>query len=1157
MYHHLFIKKPRETIKVAGLTLFFLLASILTYGQDDDASRGSGQFNSVLAEGNWYKFGVTTSGVYQITAGLLSEAGIDINNIDPKKVKIYGNGGGMLPQAISQTRLRDLTENAIFVSGENDGRFDSNDVILFYAQGVDDYGFDEVEQRFTYRKNLYSDTTYYFLTVGTSDGLRIADQDNTGLGFPVINQYDYYTAFEEDKFNLISSGRKWYGDGFKSSAKDFVFEMPGIAPNTPATIEVSTLSFNSFDNNSTFDISVDGSAIGQQNFAGVTSYIYGLKGVDQLNNFEFNTSILGADNKVTVNLRFNPSANLESTGYLDYLFLTVPRRLAMFDDQIQFRSVSSLSQPSSTFQISDFPDQARIWDISDPLHPKEQLFDFDAGSNRASFGAATDGLKEFIAFNGNYLSPIFHGPIKNQNLHSGEVTDMVIISHPDFVMEAERLAAFRQDHDGLSVKVVTIGQVYNEFSSGAQDVTAIRDYMKHLYDQSNGDKLKYLLLFGDCSYDYKNRETNNTNKVPVYESRNSLWPTRTYSSEDYFGFLDDDEGEWVENTSGDHLLDIGIGRLPVNTVEEARNVVNKIIHYSTNPGTFGNWRNEIYLIADDSDGDGFRHFLDAESLSRQVEDSYTQFNVNKLYLDAFAQEKTPNGEIAPEFRQLIEQAIDQGTLIVNYTGHGNEEKLAEETVIGLDMVRNLKNYDRLPLFVTATCEFGRYDDPIKNSGAEELILNPKGGAIAMLTTSRPVFSDSNLELNLAFYNTVFKQVNGKYMRLGDIMVETKNNSLEGFKNRNFSLLGDPSMRLNYPEKSIRISEINGNPIENEIDTLAALNKVTVTGEVVDGGLSLIADYNGILEAVVFDKKSTRETLPSEGRSFSFEVQDNIIYKGKVSIKEGRFQMQFVVPKNISYLSDNGKISMYAQSEEGLKDANGANVDVVIGGSSKNVPVDNNPPTVKLYMEDISFVSGGYTNSNTLLLAHLTDESGINISNSGLGQNITAVLDGKKTFNLNDFYETDIDSYQSGWVAFPLNDISPGEHTIELKAWDTFNNSATSSIRFKVKENNEIFFTSLYNYPNPFNQSTTFHIEHNRAGDDLYLTIEIFSVNGELVRKIDYIYENSPRTINDIEWNGRGFAGKILEDGIYVYKVSLSSAEDGAKNQQYQKLVIIN
>ncbi|MDN5215774.1 type IX secretion system sortase PorU [Fulvivirgaceae bacterium BMA12] len=1121
------------------------------------AQRTMSQSNSVLSGGSWYKFGVTTSGIFQIDANQLADAGVDINSIDPKKIKIFGNGGGMLPQANDVTRFQDLTENAIVVEGENDGTFDSNDVILFYGQGPDHYRFDESEQTFKYEKNIYSDTTYYFLTIGSSAGLRIGNADNLGTSFPVINEYDYYEAFEEDKFNLISSGRKWYGDGFKSSGKDFVFNLEGIASNTSASIEVSTLSFTSFDDNATFDISVDASPVGQQSFSGVTSYIYGLKGDDQVSKFDFNTNILDADNQVTVNLQFNPSANIESTGYLDYLFLTAKRKLSLFGDQTLFRSLNSLEDASSTFEIGDFPDQATIWDVSDPLRPKAQLFDYDAGNRKAMFGTGTDQLKEFIAFNGNYLSPTYHGTVKNQNLHGSEVTDMVIISHPDFMSEAQRLATFRETHDGLSVQVVTIEEVYNEFSSGAQDVTAIRDFMKHLYDQGTGDKLKYLLLFGDCSFDYKNRETINTNKVPVYQSRNSLWPTRTYSSDDYYGFLDDDEGEWVENSSGDHLLDIGVGRLPVNTPEEAKIIVDKIIHYSTNPSTLGNWRNEIHLIADDSDGDGFRHFLDAEALSRLVEENHAQFNVNKLYLDAFQQEVTPNGEVAPVFRELIEQAVNKGTLIVNYTGHGNEEKLTEETVIDLELVKNLENYDQMALFVTATCEFGRYDDPIRRSGAEELILNPNGGAIAMLTTSRPVFSDSNLELNLAFYNAVFQRENGNYLRLGDIMIYTKNNSLEGFRNRNFSLLGDPSMRLNYPEKNIVIDHINGIPITDKIDTLTALNKVTIGGKVVDENATVISSYNGVLEAVVYDKKSSNETLPSEGRTFSFEIQDNIIYKGKVSIEDGGFQMEFVVPKNISYLSDNGKISMYARSDQGLTDANGANIDVVIGGSSKNVPVDNKPPTVELYMEDTSFVSGGFTNSNTLFLAHLTDESGINISNSGLGQNITAILDGEKTFNLNDFYETDIDSYQSGWVAFPLNDMSEGEHVIVFKAWDTFNNSVESSIKFKVKENNEIVFTSLYNYPNPFSQNTTFHIEHNRAGDDLYLTIEIFSVKGELVRKIDYLYENSPRTINDIEWNGRGFADKILENGMYIYKVYLASSEDGAKNQQYQKLVIIN
>ncbi len=1114
--------------------------------------------NSVLSTGSWYKFAVTKNGIYKIDAQALDNAGINVGNIDPRNIRIHGNGGGMLPQANSISRPDDLVENAIIVAGEEDGSFDSGDFILFYGEDSDNYTLNALDQSINYQNNIYSDSTYYFLTIGDVRGQRVSNQENAGNDFNRVTTYDFYEAYETDQFNLISSGRNWYGEGFRTSSQDFSFDISGVSPNTQGNLEIKTMSFQSYDNSSRFDIGIDGNSLGSQTFQGVTSYIYGIQGQEKLDNFTFDTNNLTNNGEVNVNLQFTASANNQSVGYLDYMVITVPRQIGLYGNSTVFRSFESLNNATSTFEVVNISQNNKIWDISDPLAPKEQAFDFNASTNKATFGVPTDNLKEFIVFNDNFLTPSFIGSVGNQNLHGMSVPDMIVITHPDFIGQADRLASFRQQNDGLDVAVVTIDQVYNEFSSGAQDITGIRDFVRYLYDAGSEGKLKYLLLFGDCSFDYKQIKTigSNNNKIPIYESRNSLWPTRTYSSDDYFGFLNEDEGEWEESTAGDHLLDIGIGRLPVNTVEEATTIVDKLIHYATNRKTLGNWRNEITLIADDSDGDGFRHFKDAEILSDIVENNYAQFNVNKLYLDAFDQELTPNGEKAPEFKNLIEQSIARGTLILNYTGHGNEERLAEETIIDLDLVNSLDNYDNMALFVTATCEFGRYDNPIASSGAEALLLNPNGGAIGMLTTSRPVFSDSNLELNRAFYDAVFERVNGAYPRLGDIMVTTKNNSLEGFKNRNFSLLGDPSMRLNYPDKNIVIDKINGIPVTTSVDPLGALNKVTVEGSIVDGE-SVVGNYNGVLEAIIYDKKTTKETLESEGTKFNFDVQDNIIYKGKVSVENGIFELEFVVPKNISYLAENGKISLYAQNQDDLVDANGANSNIILGGSSKNVPIDNNAPDVKLYMEDTNFVSGGYTNSNTLFLARLFDENGINISGNGFGQNLTAILDEETTFNLNDFYETDVDSYQNGWVAFPINDLEPGDHTIRFKAWDTYNNSTEAEIAFKVNDNNKIIFENLYNYPNPFNQKTTFYIEHNRAGDDLNLSIEIYSIKGELVGKMAYYYEDSPRTINSITWDRLGKNGKPVGNGVYIYKVYLASETDGAKNQQYQKLVIIN
>ena len=820
-----------------------------------------------------------------------------------------------------------------------------------------------------------------------------------------------------------------------------------------------------------------------------------------------------------------------------------------------FRSVESLENANSTFEVSNISADIKIWDVTDAYAPKEQQFE---NSGVAQFGVATSDLKEFVVFDSNYLIPEFFSKVKNQNLHGFAVPNMLIVTHEDFRNHAERLADFRETNDGMMVKVVNIQEVYNEFSSGAQDITAIRDFVKYLYDQ-NPSQLKYLLLFGDCSYDYKNIKENNTNRIPIYEARNSLDPVKTFSSDDYYAFLDADEGEWLEDPADRDSLNIGVGRLPVNTAEEAKAVIDKIIHYATSKRTLGNWRNEVYLLADDisQTETDFIHLKDAEKLASEIETNDNAFNTNKLYLESYEQEITPSTEEAPLFIEALSREIDKGGLIFNYSGHGGEAKLADEGILDIAMIRSLENYDRLPLFVTATCEFGRYDDPAMKSGAEELLLNDMGGSTALVTTTRPVYQSSNLVLNKAFYRAVFLKKNGRYPRLGDIIMATKNNSIAGINNRNFSLLGDPSLRLNYPTERVKITRINGHDVDDGVDTLRALSKVVLTGEMWDGNDHKLINYNGIVEVTVFDKKSTEETVERKGRQYSYEVRKSLIFKGNATVNDGDFDMEFVIPKNISYQYETGKISLYAQNEDNLLDGNGATTDVIIGGTEKNVTPDNNRPTIKLYMEDSTFISGGYVQSNTLLLAKLFDENGMNISDNGLGQDIIATLDGEKTFNVNAFYQTSLDNYQEGWVSFPISNLSEGKHTITLKAWDTFNNSGETSIDFVVTGDEKIIFGKVYNSPNPVRGSTIFHIEHNKAGEELAVSIQIFSMKGEMVKTLNYSYTSSPAVINDIVWDGRGAGGAQLYNGIYVYKIVLTSKSDGTKNQQYQKLIIIN
>ena len=539
-----------------------------------------------------------------------------------------------------------------------------------------------------------------------------------------------------------------------------------------------------------------------------------------------------------------------------------------------------------------------------------------------------------------------------------------------------------------------------------------------------------------------------------------------------------------------------------------------------------------------------------------VDTSHQDFNVNKIYMDAFPQAQTPNGESAEAVNQAIEEAIKKGALIINYTGHGSEFRWADETILNHNMINSWDNFDRLPLFVTATCEFGRHDDPKRISGAEKLLTNPNGGAIGLVTTARPVFASKNFILNKAFYEIALELTDSGYPTLGDIFKYTKNDSYTIVANRNFALLGDPSMKLSYPRKNLIITEIAADESAPG-DTVHALSTVRMKGAVTSPEGEPILNYHGTAEVTVFDKETTTETLGSEGgRTFTFKERNSVIFRGQASIESGQFEVNFVVPKNINYQTGQGKISLYALSSSGLEDAGGATNSFVIGGSNKSAPFDNTPPKITLYMDDTSFKNGGSTGKNTVLLAKITDKSGINISNTGIGQDISALLNSKEEFVLNDFFKPDVDTYQSGWVRYPIDNLEEGKQTITMKVWDVYNNSSDASLDFYVFDGHRLTLSQVLNYPNPFKESTTFLIDHNQPGATLEVTIRIFDRQGKLVHQILTKYENSPSSIENTTWNGTNGHGIELNSGIYIYQVEVKSLTSGDKNVENKKMILI-
>lgn len=1049
------------------------------------------------------------------------------------------------------------------VIGEADGRFDDGDYVLFYAQGPHTWEYDEVQKQFKHNYNVYSDTAFYFLRVGSEQGKRIGSRAQASGATQTITNYNERHFHERDLKNMVFSGREWYGEEFSSFVSSYNISLPvsDITPGSDVNLTAFLMANSPVE--CSFTVKVNNQALGTQSIPSRGTYSYHPQGTNSIKTYTINQQALGAPTALETNLTFSTGGSSTSLGYLNYLQLNYQRQLKLNGEQTSFRSVASMATPVSTFRITGTPTGAMVWDVTNPLAPVLQQAD---GGTELSFSTSTAILREFVVLQSNISNkPIAAGKVNNQNLHAQNQDgnlDFVIITNPAFLQEANRLAEHRRKHSGMQVLVTTTTQVFNEFSSGAQDVTAIRDFMRMLYKRSNksGNNHMYLLLLGDASYDYKNRLSNNTNFVPIYESRQSLHPISSYSSEDYYGFLDDEEGEWLESTVGDHLLDIGIGRLPAKNLSEAATMVNKIINYDS-PSHFGKWKSRVTLLADD--GDYNEHQNDAEYLANFLQSNAVNYNPNKIYLDLYRQVYEANGQSVPDAIAALNKAIEQGSLITNYTGHGNEVSLASEQILTLSRINSWTNKDRLTFILTATCEFGRYDDPTGVSGAETALLHPDGGAVGLITTTRPVYSNGNRVLNRNFFKSFFTPEAGANTRLGDLVLNTKNNSItdnvsgsKGVNNRNFSLLADPSQQLASTALNTEITQINNRPVA--ADTLSALGKIHLKGEVQTSSGSIASDFNGEVQVTVFEKPVSLKTFGDEGAPVvPISVRENVIYDGKATVKNGLFDLSFIVPKDIAYNYGHGKISLYASNQ--AQDALGANQSVIVGGTAKNVVADNTAPTLKLFMNDESFAFGGTTAKDAVLLAKIFDESGINTAGLGIGHEITAVLDEKRDnlLVLNDYYTSDPDSYQSGRVKYTFKDLEAGPHSLRIKAWDTHNNAAEEYIEFVVSNDSKIALEHVLNHPNPFSTKTTFHFDHNRAGENLEIQIQIYTISGKLVKTLETTSYASKAHIADLSWDGKDEYNDMLAKGVYIYKVNVRSQQDGSKISKFEKLVILN
>ena len=1145
-YEFIPLRKNLKNGKIEKLISFDLELEVVAASSNENSFQFKSE--SVLSSGRWFKIKISEDGVYKLTRDQLLAMGLDVSSVNPRNLRIYGNGGGMLPESNDDTKYDDLIENAIEVVGESDGSFDTEDYVLFYGQSPHRWGFNEETKDFEHLKNIYSDFTYYFINADLGVGKRIKIQEPLAVtpNF-VVDEFEDHIAHENDDHNLINSGRNWYGEVFDATTvRSFGFEFPNLLTSKDVQLDVGIAARSS--SISSMDVSVNGNAVNKINVSGINFSIpyppYARLG-SMSSSFKMNNENFDISLNYT---KPNPS----SMAWLDYIRIIAWRKLIFSGKQMQFRNSESLGEGRiSKFLISQANASVRIWNLTNPQNVSS--LNASQSGNELSFVLATDSLLEFVVFDGEeYLSAEFVEEVANQNYHGQDPVDFIIISPGEFKAEAERLGQFHLNNDGLSYCVVDPDLIYNEFSSGAQDISAIRNFIRMLYKRGNtGNQPKYLLLFGDASFDYKDRISDNTNFVPTWESSSSTAIIVSYNTDDFYGLLDGGEGFNVRGG-----LDIGIGRIPVRNLDQARQMVDKIIHYSGNSeAVMGSWRNTICLVGDDQDNNTY--VRDSEQMASFIDNSYSNINTDKIYFDAYPQVSTPGGQRYPEVKKAINDEVKKGALLINYIGHGGETGWAHERVLEVQDINAWTNINRLPVFVTATCEFTRFDNPELESAGELVLLNENGGGIALLTTTRATSAGANFQLNKQVFKHVFEKENGEYQRLGDIIKNSKNAIGNGTNAQKFVLVGDPALRLALPQDSIATLEINHHPTQASHDTLKAMAEVNVKGSIYDKSGVQNQNFNGILYPVVYDKSSKIRTLGQDNNSFEqeFEVQSNILYKGKVSVINGNFEFTFVVPKDIAYNYDFGRISYYAQSDE--VDAWGCYEDIIIGGFSEAQITDNEGPSIQLYLNDKFFENGGLTNSKPFIYANISDESGINTLGNGIGHDIVAVIDENynQSYVLNEFFESDLDSHKTGSIIYPLSELAPGKHNLELKVWDILNNSSTAMIEFEVVDDTEALIQDLKNFPNPFSAFTYFSFNHNQANKTINFEIQIFALDGKKVKSILKSINPGGFSSGNIFWNATSDSGSKLDAGIYLYRILIDGSEiDGAMTK---KMIIIN
>ncbi len=1107
--------------------------------------------NSVLQSGKWVKIRVSQTGVCKISYEELVSAGLQ-----PNKVRVYGYGGAMLKQNFSLYKIDDLPAVGFWMEKGSDNSFGAGDYILFYAQGP--ISWTHNGSRFVHTRNPYSEYGYYFLSdnAGEQKLLTSPAPAIDGSGATEVTSFSHYQVHEEDLVNLLDpekgidgGGREFYGEAFTPSQRhSFSFTTPNVLTNYDLDCRVAVAAKSSLL--STFTATVNGTQR-QVTTIPIKSGDFYTMAETGIGIFKFTP----ANSKTqTMTIQYSNGSSV-ARGYLNYIEMVAQCRLTMVGSFMPFRAnVNQGTSKPIRYVLDGVDGNTQIWNVTrlDNIYrvPTEL-----SGGKLTFIGSNESGIQEYVAVNpkgSGWQSVTFAGTVKNQNLHKLSNIDFVIITPSAFVSQATRLAKAHEQHDHITTAVVTDEQVYNEFSSGTPDASAYRWIMKMLYDRGTGTihKPSSLLLFGDGTFD--NRQllkpsggsisTGGAAILLTYQAVNSTNETKAYATDDYFGFMIDEEGEI--DTQGS--MQIGVGRLPITTADEADKTVNKLISYMTE-ARFGSWKNQLLFLADD--GDGGLHITVAEEGAERVRIKNPDFVVNKIYLDAYQQEITASGESYPLAKNRLDNLLNSGVLYMNYSGHAGYNAITNESMMDLRSIKAMKNSNQA-FWMFATCSFSHFDSG-KRCAAEEAVLNERGGAIGVLSACRTVYASQNKVINAHFCDTLFAHKNSfSYnLTLGDACRSAKNATGPTDMNKMpYILLGDPAMRLAYP------TEFNVQTTSCP-DTIRALSTHKVKGQIIDSTNTLMDWFNGKVHVIIYDKIQQLVTRDNDSKDASkkatltFNDYPNIIFRSDINVKNGQFEFVFMTPKDIRYNYGNGRMVYYAFDADNKAEAVGHYEEMIIGGSSSVVIQDTIGPEITMYINNPAFADYGKTHENPHFYAQLEDEHGINTVGSGIGHDLLMVIDEQpsQTYVLNEYFSNTDGDYRKGEVDYKMPPQEEGDHSLTFRAWDLCNNSSTAKLHYSVVKGMDTNIFSLVTYPNPVSIGGTVHmrIEYDRPDDLVQTDVYVYNPYGQLV------WHHSQDDAKEIEWN----IGQMgISTGVYSYRVQLKTEETAAVSKTGKLIV---